>query len=349
MGYRFIVDKFLLDSSFPQGHSQRMESLGDILKTMPESKRLKATKAPKTPKAITPAQKKLLDVAVEIRAGNPDAIERAYMARQLVQCTLPHRNPGNVEQWTRQSGTAILAITPGRDIEKNCTIGYPYGSLPRLLLFWIVTEAVQTKRRRLQLGASLSEFMRELGLIPSSAGAGKRSDAKRLREQMRRLFAARITFLQTFDEGGKHGEHWRNMDVAPEGEMWWDVKEPGQAALWESWIELGEKFYESIIAAPVPLDMRALRALKQSPLALDLYAWATYRVFSVNRKKAPQFIPWQGLKAQMGSEYGDARNFKKKAQGALRKVRSVYPALKISPARGGFILHPGPTAVPALA
>jgi Plasmid encoded RepA protein len=95
--------------------------------------------------------------------------------------------------------------------------------------------------------------------------------------------------------------------------------------------------------------MRALRALKQSPLALDLYTWSTYRVFSVNRKQTPQFIPWEGLKTQMGSEYGTTKDFKKKALAALNKVRSVYPALKISPARGGFILHPGPTAVPALA
>jgi len=322
-----------------------MESLGDILKAMPEANRLKRSKPVPV---LTPTTKKLLDAAVEIRTTSPDAIERAYMARQLVQCTLPHSNPGNVERWMRRNGSAALVLQAGWNAEKDCSYGYPYGSLPRLLLFWIVTEAVHTKKRRLQLGASLSEFMRQLGLIPSSAGAGKRSDAKRLRDQMRRLFAARISFQQAVDEDGKHGERWRNMDVAPDGELWWDIKEPDQAALWESWIELGEKFYESVIAAPVPLDMRALRALKQSPLALDLYAWATYRVFSVNRKKIPQFIPWDGLKSQIGCEYGDTKDFKKKANGALRKVRSVYPALKISPARGGFMLHPGPTAVPSL-
>lgn len=38
---------------------------------------------------------KLLDAAVEIRQS-PDAVERAYMARQLVQCTLPHSDPVNM-------------------------------------------------------------------------------------------------------------------------------------------------------------------------------------------------------------------------------------------------------------
>ncbi len=74
-----------------------MESLGDILKTMPEMKRLKKPPVPR----ITAAQEKLLAASVEIRTL-PDAVERAYMARQLVQCTLPHSNPGNVERWLRR-------------------------------------------------------------------------------------------------------------------------------------------------------------------------------------------------------------------------------------------------------
>jgi hypothetical protein len=81
--------------------------------------------------------------------------------------------------------------------------------------------------------------------------------------------------------------------IAPKGELWWDVKKPEQATLWESWIELGEDFFNAVVAAPVPVDMRALRALKQSPLALDLYAWSTYRAFVVSRKGASQLVPWR--------------------------------------------------------
>jgi hypothetical protein len=63
------------------------------------------------------------------------------------------------------------------------------------------------------------------------------------------------------------------MQIATRGEFWWSPRDPTQGALWGSWIELGERFFEAITAAPVPLDMRALKALKRSPLALDLYAW----------------------------------------------------------------------------
>ncbi|MEP7247833.1 MAG: replication protein RepA [Gammaproteobacteria bacterium] len=251
---------------------------------------------------------------------------------------------GDVAQWARKCGNVTLGIQPGRDFEKNISVGYPYGSLPRLILFWVNTEAVRTKNRRLQLGHSFSDFMRELGLDPSRGG--KRSDATRLREQMRRLFASSISFQQTVTTGGRMGERWLDMKVAPKGELWWDPKEPAQAALWERWIELGETFFEAITASPVPLDMRALRALKRSPLALDLYAWATYSPFMVSKKGSPRFIPWRALARQLGTDYADVKDFKRYAGAALRKVQTVYPALKIVRGDGGFTLHPSQPSVP---
>src|ERR1035438_470732 len=163
----------------------------------------------KLAKEYTPtrARLELIEAAATIRE-EPDAAERAFMARQLVQCTLPHSNPGNVPLWKRSSGNTTLAIQPGIDIDTEKSIGYPYGTIPRLLLFWMVTEAVQTKTRRLVLGRSLAEFMRAVGLDPSRGG--KRSDHRRLKDQMRRLFKCHISFnAAVMDENGAHGERWR--------------------------------------------------------------------------------------------------------------------------------------------
>ncbi len=128
----------------------------------------------------------------------------------------------------------------------------------------------------MHLGRSLAEFMREVGLSPDTGG-GKRGDAKCLHNQMDRLFRSRITFQQTSEDDSRRREAWLNMEVAPRGELWWDTKRPHQGALWQSWIQLGEEFYNALIALPVPVDMRALKALRRSPLALDLYAWVCYR------------------------------------------------------------------------
>ena len=56
--------------------------------------------------------------------------------------------------------------------------------------------------------------------------------------------------------------------VASLAEFWWDPKRPDERMLWESKIELGEKFFHEIIQHPVPLDMNILKALKRSSLGL---------------------------------------------------------------------------------
>ena len=86
--------------------------------------------------------------------------------------------------------------------------------------------------------------------------------------------------------------------------MWWHPH-PDQTALWESWIELGEKFFNAVMASPVPVDMRALRALKRSPLALDLYALISYRAFVIVQKKLPpQFSLGSSCAANLGQTIG---------------------------------------------
>lgn len=274
--------------------------------------------------------------------------DRAFIARQVVQVTLPHADPGDVPVWKRSNGYLTLSIRPGWDHDKNCPRGYPYGTLPRLLLFWLTTEAVRTGSRRLELGPTLASFMRELALDPGRGG--KRSDAYRLREQMQRLFRSTISFEQSQQDGPRTGKKWLDMQVAPQGELWWDPVSPEQPALWGSWVELGEAFHDAIIASPVPVDLRALRALKKSPLALDLYAWATYKTFAVNKSgKEGQPVPWRSLQKQLGCDYSNPRHFKAASKIAVRKVQSVFPGFQVDEYvdehGGGLIVKRGTTSV----
>jgi hypothetical protein len=204
----------------------------------------------------------------------------------------------------------------------------------------MITEATRTKSRRLELGPTLSGFMVTLGLIPSSAGAGKRSDAKRLRDQMERLFRSSFSFEKHYGDDARSGKAWLDMPVAPKGELWWSLKDPQKAALWGSWIELGEDFFVAITAAPVPLDMRALKALKRSPLALDLYSWLTYEAFRAHKSGKPRYETWAQLHAHIGSEYGRLDRFRAKAKAALRKTKVVYPGLKLGKKQGGIEILP---------
>jgi hypothetical protein len=319
---------------------------------MSDSKLVKVGETPllqkmvKEAAALSPSKERILGTAVSVRQ-EPDAYELAYMARELVQCTLPHKNPGDVPAWGRTNGNLSLGISPGWDFLKKQSIGFPYGSIPRLLICWINTEAVQTGKRRLDLGDTFGGFVRDIGLNPNT-GRGKRGDAKRLRDQMRRLFASRISFQQTTRENEREAERWVNMQVSSKGELWWDPKNPEQIGMWGSWIELGEDFFKAITAAPVPVDMRALRALKHSPLALDLYIWSTHKVHSVLRNGKPQFVSWRGLMGQFGADYNDLANFRKKATARLKMIQVVYPDLRLAEANGGLqILPTSKLAIPS--
>lgn len=257
-----------------------------------------------------------------------------YMARALVQATMPHsKMEGN--EFKRRNGAFKLIILADTDI------GLPYGSIPRLLIAWVTTEVVRTKRRELVLGHTLSEFMSELDLIPTG---GRWGSITRLREQMKRLFAATISC--SYDDGRYCAI--RNIQPVSRATLWWDPKTPTQASLFQSTITLGEEFFNEAITNPIPISMRALKALKRSPMALDIYCWLTYRV-SYLRKRAS--IPWAALQTQFGADYSldpqGLRNFKKAFLRELRKVNLVYPVKAESNAIG-LILHPSKTHIPML-
>jgi hypothetical protein len=96
-----------------------MESVGEILAKSKKLKRQVKAAAP-----LTRAQEKLIEAAAVIRMTPGDA-EAAFMARQLVQCTLPHSNPGDkLPAWARKNGNLTLSIKPGSD-EVGKTFGYP--------------------------------------------------------------------------------------------------------------------------------------------------------------------------------------------------------------------------------
>ena len=92
----------------------------------------------------------------------------------------------------------------------------------------------------------------------------------------------------------------------------------------------------------MPIDLRALKALKGSPLALDLYSWLTYRM-SYLRK--PCLIPWEALRAQFGADYGRLRDFKRKFLAHLADVLHAYPGARLTKTTSGILLKPSATHV----
>jgi hypothetical protein len=282
--------------------------------------------------------KKLVDKAVEIAMNQAQSDDIGFMSKALVQANLPHSKP-KTDVWVKKNGRFSLVIQAGVN-EKGESYGLPYGTMPRLGLISIITKSVKTQSRYIELGNTLNAFMREIGLNPDTGG-GKRGDAKRLIEQMTRLFNARFSFIEELtDSKGNTGQRRLNMQVSSKSELWWDIKNTEQGGLFGSWLELGEDFYNAIIANPIPIDLRAAIALKQSPLALDIYILICLEGFKAHKTKQGRFIPYASLMEQMGSNYSDIKDFKKFFKRALRKVRTVAPTIYINEENGGIRIIP---------
>jgi hypothetical protein len=286
---------------------------------------------------ITRHQKKLLDASTAIALDRPSDQHKAFIARQLVQTTLPHSDPGNVPVWSRSNGNLTLSIQQGYSSAGE-PIGHPYGTIPRLLLYWMTTQTLRSNETRLELGRSLADFMQKIGL--DHRGKGPRSDRVRLEEQMRRLFAARISFEGSFQKDGLLADVTEYMQVARRTVYWWSPKQPTQGTLWESYVEVDPEFFKAITANPVPVDLRALSAIKRSPLALDLYSLLTYQAFQAGKRGRPRFMSWTQLQASLGTTYTEIGNFRKAVKAALLKISSVYPGIAIGEREGGIEVLP---------
>lgn len=264
-----------------------------------------------------------LDKVWDIRTS--DAVEDgalAFMARCFIQATLPHSDPGDVPLWGRKNGVYTLTIKPSYILDSNNkpkNVGLPYGSIPRLLFIWMTTEALQTKEPRLSLGNSLSDFMTKLGF--SSTTGGVNGSITRLKSQAYRLFRSEFTLIQQLEKG----IHEKDLKVSNERMLFWNEQFPEQKSLWESWVNLTPDFFEAITKNPAPLDMRALRALKNSSMALDIYMWLSHRTFYLDK---PQRLSWKALQGQLGADYSLEKTLRQNVRKAVNKIKVFWPELK---------------------
>lgn len=200
-------------------------------------------------------------------------VDVGYLARLLVQVTMPHREPPGTE-FERVNGHLRMRM------QAWSKTGLPFGVYPRLLLAWVTTEAVRTHSPRIDLGNSMSEFLRRLDL---GRNGGARGAITGLRKQMRRLFECRIGWEYDGPEGWEIG----SIHPVERASLWWDQRRPDQVTLWQSEIVLNDTFFRSLVERPVPVNMQVLKQLakERSPLAIDIYSWLTHRVSYLERDR----------------------------------------------------------------
>lgn len=286
---------------------------------------------------ISERQLRLLDLADDIDPSNDDSNWGVYSSRLMAQLSLPHKDPGEVPEWTRRNNALSLTINPGIiRTPEGTKRAYPYGVIPRYLMTWMTTEAIRTQSRELHLGRSLRSFMHDVGL--HSGGR----DGKRLLDQLHRLSVASINVEDLRNTKDRWTISGANFHIASRYQLTFsntsdrdDV--PGSA------ITLSEEFYDNALKHPVRLRPEVLKALSRSPMRLDMYTWLMYRIAGVTR---PTTVTWRQLSMQFGAEYAQQRQFKAAFRRHLKEVQLFLPhadkTLVVLP-ETGIRLKPLPT------
>lgn len=288
---------------------------------------------------LTRQQWGLLITGDQVRQEPPDRLQFSHSV--LCQVGLPRKHTPE-RRYERSNGKLSVLIEAGSLWNGLSWTDQPlpYGAIPRLVMVHISTEAVRTKSRVIDVGESMRQFLTQLGLQTSG---GPRGGYTALKKQLQALAACRMTLGMT------DGDRVSTIDAKPikRFDAWLlnGEHDGSQRTLWPGELELSEDFFDTLTRHAVPLDYRALGALKHSALALDIYTWLAHRLPRVSNPIGTK-VSWSNLKDQFGQDYRRSKDFKKAFRHALQQVCTVYPDAKLRDAPGGLILQPSRSPIP---
>lgn len=272
---------------------------------------------------------------------NPPTIKDAIFQHSvLCQTFLPYRNPGDdTRVWQHQQGKVSLAVQANDAInpenQKFEFVGLPYGTKARLILAHINSEAIKTGNKTIKIEDTMTSFIKSLGLSTDGRTIAE------VKEQLRRLTTSLISLGYTENDRTVQV----NFQIVKAFDAYFQKDEKGKV-IWNSTIQLTDDYFNSLMNHAIPLDERALAALSNNAMALDIYAWLAQRLHRIPQGH-PQFISWSALKEQFGFGYGEMRKFRQVFRDTLLKVRTQYQTARIEEkGTEGILLFNSPTPIP---
>lgn len=242
-----------------------------------------------------------------------------FMPTQLVQVSLPYRQQSG-RVFERTSGDYSLNVVD------TMGVGLPYGVIPRMFLIWLSSEVYRRKDRVINLGKSFRTFVASMGYFNLGG-----SETKRIKDQMKRLVSSAMSFKYS-----KDGE-WISVGFFIVDRAEFDDSNAQKEIPFKGHFIVSETFYKECLRGVVPCDMNAIRLLRHSPLAIDIYLWLTYKNFVL---KQPVTISWKALKNQFGSSSTPTWKFKQTFCKQLEAVKAVYSNALVQESRKGLMVVP---------
>ena len=238
-----------------------------------------------------------------------------YLHAVFVQCFWPQRAPAD-RRYSMTHGRAALLVEAGSRIGPDgewveCAV--PSGAKTRLMVPYLVGQAVKTGSPVVSLGKSLRDFMGRVG-VPITGPNGRA-----LQREIANLAVASIVI----GEWGEHERRQRQHKIANAVSFWVEPY-PSQRSLWTKEMVLTPEFFDMVQAHRVPVHVGHLSKLGRSPRRMDLYAWLSYRTGIIPARR-PATISLRAIWGLFGPDIAHFRNFKARLRRDLVAIAKVYP------------------------
>lgn len=314
-------------------------------------------KAAKQPSEEQQARfEKLMSVQRQVLDLDPISAEVvSFSPRAMVYCGLPYKQPTMLNA----AGKKVPAVYYERQFSHvlmrigtmQPSLGLPFGGMARLILSYVTECAVRRGTKTISLADNIGDMLRQFGIESITGGA--RGSITSLRKQFLRLRYANFLIRwsrtgTTFPDGtSAPPDMYSTTDsmfsIIRDASLWQRNPQGIDTLNFDDdskyFIELSDDFFNEITKRPVPIDMRAYRALLTNPMAMDLYVYLSYLSSYV---KKPFVLPWELLRDQFRPNIPRLARFKSDFTTALKDVDVVYPNLKVELDNNtGLTIKPG--------
>lgn len=270
-----------------------------------------------------------------------------YCPSQLINCPFPPRRlERDVKYWHIPSRHGTVTVSAGHFAAPGIqpvSFEVPHSGSPRLLLPYIVGEAVRKRSRTVHLGKNLHRFLKKLGI---SAGS---KNYRMISTQLLHLGACQITTGQSNISRTHESADISLFTVSEKisyrraietvEHMATEDSTRSDPLFWETTFTLSPQFYDYMTANPVPVNLEDLARLIRSPRRMDIYTWLSNRVYHLSGQ--PASIPIGSLHSQFSPGWHPAhlRQFRHRFEQDIEAVCALHPGFRVSLSKTHMIIH----------